>query len=71
MTAQQRSTRHAARRDNDVNRQDIRQLENALTVARAACARFKSKVPYAGNLYDAAEDVIHACEQMAKEARDG
>lgn len=28
-------------------------------MARVACARFKGKVPYAGNLYDAAEDVIN------------
>lgn len=59
----------AARQHKDVNTHDLRQLANALTVARAACSRFKSKVPYAGNLYDAAEDVIYACEQMEKEAR--
>ncbi len=46
---------------------ELRELQDALTVARIACARFKSKVPYAGNLYDAADDVIHACDQMAKE----
>jgi hypothetical protein len=61
---------HKDVKHSDVNRHDIRRLENALTVARAACALFKSKVPYAGHLYDAAEDVIHACEQMEKEARD-
>jgi hypothetical protein len=59
----------AARQHKEVNKRDVRELENALTMARVACARFKSKVPYAGNLYDAAEDVIHACEQMEKEAR--
>ena len=59
----------AARHHKEVNKRDVRELENALTMARVACARFKSKVPYAGNLYDAAEDVIHACEQMEKEAR--
>lgn len=46
---------------------DLNELKDALTIARVACSRFKSKVPYAGNLYDAADDVIHACEQMAKE----
>ena len=60
----------AAQQHKEVNKRDVRDLENALTVARAACARFKSKVPYAGHLYDAAEDVIHACEQMEKEARE-
>lgn len=59
----------AARQHKEVNKRDVQELENALTVARVACARFKSKVPYAGNLYDAAEDVIHACEQMEKETR--
>lgn len=59
----------AARPRKEVNKDDFRELENALTMARVACARFKSKVPYAGNLYDAAEDVIHACEEMQKEAR--
>ncbi|MDI1229155.1 MAG: hypothetical protein PSY14_15860 [bacterium] len=59
----------AARPHKEVNKSDVRELENALTMARVACARFKSKVPYAGNLYDAAEDVIHACEQMQKETR--
>jgi hypothetical protein len=59
-----------ARLEKDLNQRDIRDLENALTVARAACARLKRKVPYAGNLYDAAEDVIHACEKMTEEARD-
>jgi hypothetical protein len=49
---------------------DVIELQNALTIARIACARFKNKVPYAGNLYDAAEDVIHACDEMAKEVRD-
>lgn len=59
----------AARPHKEVNKTDVRELENALTMARVACARFKCKVPYAGNLYDAAEDVIHACEQMQKETR--
>jgi hypothetical protein len=59
----------AARQARELANKDIRELEDALTVARVACARIKSKVPYAGNLYDAAEDVIHACEQMEKEAR--
>lgn len=59
----------AARQHKEVNKRDVRELEDALTVARVACARLKSKVPYAGNLYDAAEDVIHACEQMEKETR--
>lgn len=59
----------AARHRKEVNKTDVRELENALTMARVACTRFKSKVPYAGNLYDAAEDVIHACEQMQKETR--
>lgn len=47
---------------------DFQELEDALAIARCACARFKSKVPYAGNLYDAAEDVMHACERMVEEA---
>lgn len=47
---------------------DLRELNNALSMARLACSLFKSKVTYASNLYDAAEDVIYACEQMAKEA---
>lgn len=55
----------------ELTRHDIRSLEHALTVARAACARIKSKVAYAGNLYDAAEDVIHACEKMVEETRLG
>jgi hypothetical protein len=59
----------AARQARELNKQDVRQLENALIVARAACARIKSKVAYAGNIYDAADDVIHACEKMAEEAR--
>jgi hypothetical protein len=53
----------------EVKKRDISELENALIMARVACARFKNKVNYASNLYDAAEDVIHACEQMEKEAR--
>ena len=53
----------------ELTRHEIRSLENALTVARAACARIKTKVAYAGSLYDAAEDVIHACEKMAEETR--
>jgi hypothetical protein len=55
----------------ELTRHDIRSLENALTIARAACARIKTKVAYAGNLYDAAEDVIHACEKMEEETRMG
>ncbi len=51
----------------ELKKSDVRELEDALTVAKIACHRFKSKVPYAGNLYDCAEDVIHAIEQMAKE----
>lgn len=47
----------------------LRELDDALTVAKVAGKRVQSAVPYAGNLYDAAEDVIHACEQMQKEAR--
>lgn len=59
----------AGRQHKEVNKRDVQELENVLTKARVACARFKSKVPYAGTLYDAAEDVIHACEQMEKETR--
>lgn len=59
----------AAQQARELNKRDISELENALTMARIACSRIKSKVPYAGNLYDAAEDVIHACVQMEKEAR--
>jgi hypothetical protein len=57
----------AARQHKEVNKRDISELEDALTMARIACSRFKSKVPYAGNLYDAAEDVIYAIDQLAKE----
>lgn len=59
----------AARQHKEVNKRDVGELEVALTIALVACARFKSKVPYAGNLYDAAEDVFDACEQMEKETR--
>jgi len=51
----------------ELKKSDVRELEDALTVAKIACHRFKSKVPYAGNLYDCAEDIIYAIEQMAKE----
>lgn len=51
----------------ELKNSDVRELEDALAVAKIACARFKSKVPYAGNLYDCAEDVIYAIDQMTKE----
>lgn len=53
--------------EKELKKSDVRELEDALTVAKIACVRFKSKVTYAGNLYDCAEDVIHAIEQMTKE----
>ncbi|MBL8711254.1 MAG: hypothetical protein JNM12_00020 [Alphaproteobacteria bacterium] len=53
--------------EKELKKSDVRELEDALTVAKIACHRFKSKVTYAGNLYDCAEDVIHAIEQMTKE----
>jgi hypothetical protein len=53
--------------EKELKKSDIRELENALTVAKLACSRFKSKVPYAGNLYDAAEDIIYAIDKMAEE----
>lgn len=51
----------------ELKKSDVRELEDALTVAKIACQRFKGKVNYASNLYDCAEDVIHAIEQMTKE----
>lgn len=57
----------AKHREKEVKPGDLRELKDALAVTRLACARLKSKVAYASNLYDAAEDVIHACEQLAKE----
>lgn len=60
----------AARQEKELKTRDICELEDALTVAKIACRRIQSKVPYAGNVYDAADNVIYAIEQMAKEARD-
>jgi hypothetical protein len=51
-----------------LNDQDITELENALTVARVACARVKSKFAYGSDIYDAADDTIKACNIMEDEA---
>ena len=52
-----------------LNKRDLRDLKKSLSAARSACARVKSNSAYAGNLYDAAEDFLRACEAMEAEAQ--
>lgn len=59
----------AAKQAKALNKRDIRDLKRTLSAARSACVRVKSNSPYAGNLYDAAEDFIRACETMEAEAQ--
>lgn len=47
----------------------LRELDDALTIAKIAGKRVQSAVPYAGNVYDAVDDVIHACNELKKETR--
>ena len=52
-----------------LNKRDLRDLKKSLSATRSACTRVKSNSPYAGNLYDAAEDFLRACEAMEAEAQ--
>jgi len=51
-----------------LTKRDIRELEDALTVAKTACERIQKVVGYGTNLYDAGADVIRTCTTMEKEA---
>jgi hypothetical protein len=52
-----------------LNKRDMRDLKRSLSAARSACLRVKSNSAYAGNLYDAAEDFLRACEAMEDETQ--
>ena len=45
----------------------LRELDDALTIAKIAGKRVQSVVPYAGNIYDAVDNVVHACEELKRE----
>lgn len=47
----------------------LRELDDALTVAKVAAKRVQSAVPYAGNIYDAVDNVVHACDELKRETR--
>ena len=47
----------------------LRELDDALTMAKVAGKRVQSAVPYAGNIYDAVDDVLYACDELKKETR--
>lgn len=59
----------ARQQEKELRARDIRELEGALTVAKLACRRIQNKVAYAGSMYDAAGEVIHAIDEMARETR--
>lgn len=47
----------------------LRELDDALTMARVAGKRVQSAVPYASNIYDAVDNVMYACDELKKETR--
>lgn len=59
----------AAKQAKGLNKRDLRDLKKSLSAARSACVRVKSNSVYAGNLYDAADDFLRACEAMEAEAQ--
>jgi hypothetical protein len=48
----------------------LRELDNALIIAKVAAKRVQHAVPYAGHIYDAVDNVVHACEELQRETRD-
>ncbi len=59
----------AAKQVKALNKRDLRDLKKTISAARSACVRVKSNSAYAGNLYDAAEDFLRACEAMEVETQ--
>lgn len=59
----------AVQQAKELKKRDIRELKRSLSAARSACERVKSNSTYSGNLYDAADDFIRACENMEAEAQ--
>lgn len=59
----------AAKQTKGLNKRDLRDLKKSLSAARNACVRVKTNSSYAGDLYDAADDFLRACEVMEAETQ--